>query len=124
MAYSGDLIKINGTSMAGKVKEYKISYAKLWTNADRNMNGSVRASLIGIFPKIALNFRDALTQAQVNQIISLIDLPFFTVEYWDPKTQGVITAQYYAADYDIELMDKTRGLYKSFSVSLVPVDKR
>lgn len=124
MAFSGDLLSINGTSMAGKVSEYKISYAKLWKDADRNMQGEVRASLIGIFPKIQATFRDGLTEDEVSQIIQLLDTPYFPVTYFDPKTKGTITANYYASDYDVDMLDKSRGLYKSFQVSLVPVGKR
>lgn len=123
MAYSGNLLSINGTKIEG-LKEYKLSYNKLWKDADRNMNGDVRASLIGIFPKIELSFRPGLDEQQVKQIINLLDLPYFGVTYFDPKTTSPITAQYYSSDYTVELLDRSRGLFKEFSVSLVPVSKR
>lgn len=122
MAYSGDLLKINGTTIRG-LSGYKIGYNKLWKDADRNMNGDVRASLIGIFPKLELTFRDALTEDEVSQIIALLDLPYFDVTYFSPKARDTVTARYYAGDYEPELLDKSRGLYKSFTVSLVPVSK-
>ena len=120
---SGDLLKINNTTIPG-LKEYKVGYNKLWKDADRNMNGDVRASLIGIFPKIELVFRDALTEDQVNTIIGLLDKPYFSVTYYDPKTKGNITAQYYSGDYSVEILDRSRKLFKTFTVSLVPVSKR
>ncbi len=120
---SGNLITINGTAVPG-LKEYKVGYNKLWKDAERNMNGEVRASLIGIFPKIELVFRDALTENQVNGIIALLDQPYFSVTYYDPKTKGNITAQYYASDYTVEILDRSRSLFKGFSVSLVPVSRR
>lgn len=123
MAYSGDLLRINGTKIIG-LKEYKISYAKLWSDASRLMSGRISAALIGIFPKIQLVFRDALTENEISQIANLLDQDFFSVTYFDPKTKGTITAQHYASDYDIELLNKPRGLYKAFSVNLVPVDRR
>lgn len=123
MAYNGDLLRINNTKIVG-LKEYKISYAKLWSNAERLMSGRVSATLIGIFPKLQLMFRDGLTEDQVSQIINLLDQDYFNVAYFDPKTKGTITAQYYAGDYDVELLDKSRGLYKAFNVNLVPVDRR
>lgn len=119
---SGDLIKINNTSIPG-LKEYKVGYNKLWKDADRNMNGDVRASLIGIFPKIELVFRDALTENEVNGIIALLDQPYFSVTYYSPKHKADRTAQYYAGDYTVEILDRSRGLFKTFSVSLVPVSK-
>ena len=122
MAISGDLLKINSTTISG-LKEYKVSYNKLWSDAERNMNGDVRATLIGIFPKLELTFRDALTEAEVATINSLLDQAYFSVTYYSPKSQTTVTAQYYASDYTLELLDKTKGIYKTFSVNLVPVSK-
>lgn len=45
MIYNGDLVKING-EIIPHIKQYKIGRSKLWKDADRNMNGDVRASLI------------------------------------------------------------------------------
>lgn len=116
------LLKINGTIIRG-LSGYKVGYNKLWKDADRNMNGEVRASLIGIFPKLELTFRDALNEDEISQICALLDQPYFDVTYFSPKKKGTVTAKYYAGDYAPELLDKTRGLYKSFTVSLVPVSK-
>jgi len=119
---SGSLISISGTTLPG-LKGYEVQYNKLWKDAERNMNGEVRASLIGIFPKIKLEFRDALTENQVNTIINLLDQPYFSVTYYSPKHKANRTAQYYAADYAVEILDRSRSLFKGFSVSLVPVSK-
>ena len=54
MIYSGDLVKINGVRIPAIVN-YKVGRNKLWKDADRNMSGDVRATLIGIYPKIELN---------------------------------------------------------------------
>ena len=78
---------------------------------------------LGIFPKLELTFRDGLTENEVSQIINLLDQPYFNVTYFSPKTKGTVTARYYASDYAPELLDKARGLYKTFTVSLVPVGK-
>lgn len=122
MAFSGDLLTINSVKIPG-LKEYKVSYNKLWTDAERNMNGDVRATLIGVFPKIELVFRDALNATEINQINSLLDQAYFSVTYYSPKARGSVTANYYAGDYTLELLDKAKLLYKSFSVALVPVSK-
>lgn len=122
MIYSGDLIKINGTKIPSIVN-YKVGRNKLWKDAERNMNGDVRATLIGIFPKIELNI-GITTQEQMATITQLLDQAYFTVEYFDVRVQGTTTAQYYASDYTVDMLSKTRGLYNSFTVSLVPVSKR
>ncbi len=123
MAYSGTLLKINGVTLPG-LREYKITYAKLWKDAERNMNGDVRGYLIGIYPKLELTFRSALTERQISTICSLLDTEFFEVEYYDPKYGGLISRQYYAGDYGVELLDKTRGIFKEFNVNLIPVSRR
>lgn len=122
MIYNGDLIKINNVKIPAIVN-YKVGRNKLWQDADRNMNGDVRASLIGIFPKIELNI-GYTTQEQMAQITQLLDQAYFTVEYFDVRVQTTTTAQYYASDYANEIWDKSKGMYKPFTVSLVPVSKR
>ena len=122
MIYSGDLIKINGKVIPA-ITNYKVGRNKLWKDADRNMAGDVRATLIGIFPKIELSI-GYITQEEMAQLCELLDQSFFNVEYFDVRVQGTTTAKYYAGDYAIEIFDKSKGLYKPFTVSLVPVSKR
>jgi hypothetical protein len=122
MIYDGNLIKINDTVIPAIVN-YKVGRNKLWKNADRNMAGEVRAVLIGIYPKIELNI-GITNQEQMATLTELLDADFFEVEYFDVRVQGTITASYYAGDYATEIQDKRRGLYKPFTVSLVPVSKR
>lgn len=122
MIYSGDLIKINGSKIPA-ITNYKVGRNKLWKDADRNMAGDVRATLIGIFPKIELSI-GYTTQEQMSKLCQILDQAYFTVEYFDVRVQGTATAKYYAGDYANEIFDKSRGLYKPFTVSLVPVSKR
>lgn len=122
MIYDGNLLKINNTVIPS-LKSYKVGRNKLWKNADRNMNGDVRATLIGLFPKIELEI-GITTQSQMATITQLLDQAYFTVEYFDVRTQTTTTAQYYASDYSIDLLNKSKGLYKAFTVNLIPVSKR
>lgn len=122
MIYTGDLVKIDGNAIP-HVVSYKISRAKLWKDSERNMNGDVRATLIGIFPKIQMEV-GYTTQEEMSELTALLDKAFFTVTWFDVREQQTVSAQYYASDYDVELDSKTRGRYKPFSVSLVPVSKR
>lgn len=122
MTYEGDLIKINGVKIPA-IKSYKVGRNKLWEDAERNMNGDVRATLIGIFPKIELTI-GVTTQSEMATITQLLDEAYFTVEYFDVRVQETVTASYYAGDYTPDLLDKSRGLYNEFTVSLVPVSKR
>lgn len=122
MIYNGDLVKINGV-VVPHIQKYKIGRAKLWKNADRNMNGDVRATLIGIFPKIKIKV-GYLTQEAMSELTELLDQDYFTVEWFDVRIQGVVSTQYYASDYDTDLSNKYKGLYEPFEVNLVPISKR
>lgn len=122
MIYSGDLIKIAGNKISA-ITNYKVGRNKLWKDADRNMSGDIRATLIGIFPKIELTI-GYTTQAEMSKLCQILDQDYFEVEYFDVRVNGSTKAIYYASDYDTEIFDKRRGIYKPFSVSLVPVSKR
>ncbi len=122
MIYNGDLVKING-NVIPNIVNYKIGRAKLWKDADRNMNGDVRATLIGIFPKIIMKV-GICTQEEMANLTALLDSDYFNVEWFDVRIQETITTQYYASDYEIDLLSKSKGLYQPFEVNLVPVSKR
>lgn len=118
------LLRVNGVTIPA-IKAYRVSYKHLWKDADRNMSGSVRASLIGIFPKIEVETREVLTRAEMQSIYQALEsVPFYSVQFWDPATDTVKTADYYTADWDTELLSKNRGLYKGTKIVLTPVDKR
>lgn len=122
MIYTGDLVKIDDETIP-HIVSYKIGRAKLWKDSERNMSGDVRATLIGIFPKIQMEV-GYTTQEEMSQLTQLLDKDFFTVTWFDVRVQETVSAKYYAGDYDVELDNKSKGRYKPFSVSLVPVSKR
>jgi len=122
MIYSGTLLKINGIAIP-YLKEYKVLRAKLWKDAERNMEGEIRATFIGLFPKLILRM-NYMDEDQLAALTQLLDKSQFSVEYFDVRTQGIHTADYYASDYTVGLLDKSRGLYEPFEVSLVPISAR
>lgn len=122
MIYDGDLVQIDGVTIP-HIVSYKIGRSKLWKDAERNMSGDVRATLIGIFPKIQMKV-GYTTQEEMSQLTQLLDKDYFTVTWFDVRIQSTISTQYYAGDYDVDLDNKSKGRYKPFEVSLVPVSKR
>lgn len=119
---SGNLLSIGGTVFP-ELKTYKVTQAKLWKDAERNMNGDVRATLIGVFPKLELQF-NVMGKSRAALLASKLDSAYFEVTYFDPSLNANRTAQYYAGDYSIELLSKSRGLYQPTAVNLIPVSKR
>lgn len=122
MIYNDKFLQIDGVTIP-KIQEYKVSRSKLWKDAERNMNGDMRSTLVGIFPKIIVKI-GVLTQDEIGTVCSLLDKPFFSVVYFDVRSQSVKSGKYYAGDYDVEILKKSDGLYKPFDVSLMPVSKR
>lgn len=122
MIYAGNLIKING-NIIPKIVSYKVGQNKLWKDAERNMAGQMRATLVGVFPKIEIDI-GMCTQDEIKAIVLLLNNAFVSVEYFDITTALTHTAEYYAADFTVEFQNKAKGLYKPFSVSLIPVTKR
>jgi len=120
--FSGTLLTIEATAIP-ELTEYEINRAKLWRDADRNMNGDVRATLVGIFPKIQLNI-NVTTQDRLQAICALLDVSYFAVTYYDPFVGGTRTANFYAGDYAPKMLSKERGLWDKFSVNLIPVSKQ
>lgn len=121
--YSGTLLKINGETIP-HIKSYKVSRSKLWKDSERNMSGEVRATLIGVFPKIQIEV-GYTDQEEMTKLTAILDQAYFEVTWFDVRTPTEPhKAQYYASDYDVELDSKHKGRYKPFSVSLVPVSKR
>ena len=116
------LITIGGLNLTEMVK-YEVNYSKLWKDADRNMNGDVSASFIGIFPNIDAETM-MLDQDQVEVLCAALDQPYFTATFWDPASGTQKTAGYYASDYKITLLSRKMGIYGTVEFSIVPISKR
>jgi hypothetical protein len=87
------------------------------------MDGSLKATMVGIFPSIIVNF-GYLTLDEISIVGSLLIQPFFTVEYFDVVSKSVKSATYYASDFKTPIFNVERQLFKPFEVTLVPVSKR
>lgn len=116
------LITVGSLSLTEMVK-YDINYSKLWKDADRNMNGDVSAAFIGVFPNIDAETMP-LTRAQVQTLCAALDQSYFSLTFWDPASNSQKTANYYASDYTISLLNRITGMYGSVSFSVIPVSRR
>ena len=119
-------IVINGVSMGQYLVEAKYSYSKLWgSDSGRNLAGVMSGSLIGIFPKLILQFRK-LTKAELEIIVPILDSASQSVSYYDPYKKAQTTMTTYTGDY--EITNKTRigttRKNEGFSCSFIAVSKR
>ena len=119
-------IIINNISMGQYLLEAKYSYNKLWaSDSGRNLAGTQSGTLIGIFPKIVLQFRK-LTKAELETIVPILDSATQTFTYYDPYKQNTTTMTTYTGDYEIDnkyIVGNNRK-NESFSISFIAVRKR
>lgn len=121
MAVTNPLITINGVQLnTSQVSDYTLTYNKLWKNADRDMNGKISATLIGVYPNISVT-TDTLDFDHAEALSHAINEDYFSVTYWDSQTSSHKTAQYYAADHDVKFLNECK--YGTVNVQLVAVNK-
>lgn len=126
MFLNANSIIINGISMGQYLVEAKFSFNKLWaSDSGRNLAGVMTGTLIGIFPKIILQFRK-LTKAELEIIVPILDSARQTVTYYDPNKKANVTMTTYTGDYEIT----NKGIINSgrknegFSCSFISTRKR
>ena len=126
MFLDNNSIIINGVSMGQYILEAKYGYNKLWSSdSGRNLAGTQSGTLIGIFPKIILQFRK-LTKAELEIIIPILDSSNQSVTYYDPNKKTNVTMTTYTGDYEISNKGRiARGRKnEGFSCSFISVSRR
>lgn len=126
MFIDANSIVINNVNMGQYLVEAKYGYNKLWgSDSGRNLAGVQSGTLIGIFPKLILQFRK-LTKAELEIIVPILDSASQTVSYYDPYKKAQTTMTTYTGDY--EITNKTRigttRKNEGFSVSFIATRKR
>lgn len=126
MFVNKDSIIINNISMGQYLVEATYGFNKLWSSdSGRNLAGTQSGTLVGIFPKLSLQFRK-LTKTELETIIPILDSPRQTVSYYDPNKKTQITMTTYTGDYEIVNKQIINGNAKNegFSCSFISVAKR
>lgn len=96
-----DSIIINGVSMGNYILEAKYGYHKLWdSKSGRNLAGSQTGTLIGIFPKITMQFRK-LTKTEIEYLAPILDSAYQSTTYYDPNKKAMTTISTYSNDWEI-----------------------
>ena len=125
-------IKIKGDrnlvaiSMGPYLVEAKFQYNKLWSSdSGRNLAGVQSGTLIGIFPKLILQFRK-LTKSELELIAPILDSANQTVTYYDPNKKANVTMTTYTGDYEVTNKSVISGNSKNegFSCSFIAVSRR
>lgn len=106
--------------------EAKYGYNKLWSSdSGRNLAGVQSGTLIGIFPKLTLQFKP-LTKAELEIIVPILDSARQTLTYYDPKKKTNITITTYTGDYEVVNKNIINGnvTNEGFSCSFISTKKR
>lgn len=92
---------VNNINLGNYIVEARYGYNKLWSNdSGRNLAGVQSGTLIGIFPKIVVQFRK-LTQIELETLAPVLDSARQTVQYYDPNKKAMTTMTTYTGDYEI-----------------------
>ena len=92
---------VNNINLGKYIVQATYSYNKLWSNdSGRNLAGVQSGTLIGIFPKIVVQFRK-LTQTELETLAPILDSARQTVQYYDPNKKAMTTMTTYTGDYEV-----------------------
>ena len=123
-------VKITGMenylSLGQYLVEAKYGYNKLWaSDSGRNLAGTMSGTLIGIFPKLILQFRK-LTKSELEVIVPILDSARQSIIYYDANKKTNVTMTTYTGDY--EITNKTiignNRKNEGFSCSFIAISKR
>ena len=92
---------VNNINLGKYIVQATYSYNKLWSSdSGRNLAGTQSGTLIGIFPKIVVQFRK-LTKAELETLAPILDSARQTVQYYDPNKKAMTTMTTYTGDYEV-----------------------
>lgn len=123
-------VKISGMndylSLGQYLVEAKYGFNKLWgSDSGRNLAGTMSGTLVGIFPKLTLQF-GRLTKSQLEIIAPILDAPNQSVKYYDPTKKATITMTTYTGDWENtnKQIIKDDATNEGFSCSFIAIRKR
>ena len=101
MFINKDSLIVNGINLGRYIVQATYSYNKLWSSdSGRNLAGEQSGTLVGIFPKIVVQFRK-LTQSELETLAPILDSARQTVQYYDPNKKATTTMTTYTGDYEV-----------------------
>lgn len=114
---------INNINMGQYLTQADFEYNKIWSSdtGRENFAGVMTGTLVGIFPKLVLNFR-RLTPAEVHTLAPIFDSASQTVQYYDDNKAQMVTMSTYAGDWKVTSTNIHTG--EPFSVSFISRQRR
>lgn len=119
-------IIINNVNMGQYLVQATYQFNKLWSSdSGRNLAGDQTGTLIGIYPKLVLQFK-SLTKEELEIIVPILDSTRQTTIYYDPYYKETKTITTYTGDYEIinkNIIDDNT-LNEPFNCSFIACYKR
>lgn len=114
-------ITINGVSMGQYLVDAEFGYNKIWSSdTGRNLAGTNSGTLLGIFPKLILQFRK-LNKSELEIIAPILNTAWQTTTYYDPELRRSNTITTYSGDWAVinkSIINNTRK-NEGFSCSFI-----
>lgn len=130
MFINANSIKITVGSTTVNLGQYitsaKYGYHKLWDKkSGRNLAGSMTGTLVGVFPKITLQFRK-LTKTELEYLAPFLDSAYQTTSYYDPNKKQQTSMATYGNDWEVNNKNIINGTTKndSFSWAVISTKRR
>ena len=117
-----DSLIVDELNMGSFILEAIYGYHKLWSeDSGRNLAGTQSGTLIGIFPKITVQFKK-LSKEDLEKIAPVLDSATQNVTYYDPNKKTNVTMSTYTGDWELV----NRGILQNqgFSCSFISRKKR
>lgn len=118
---------IDGVNIGEYIAEVEFGYNKLWAgDSGRNLAGTQSGTLIGIFPKLKVNFIK-LTREELELLAPILDKPSQNVTYYDPVKKTNVTMSTYTGDWSTlnrNSFENVARANESFSISFIARKKR
>lgn len=127
MFINKDSLTIDGINIGQYITEVEYGYNKLWaSDSGRNLAGVQSGTLIGIFPKLKINFIK-LTQKELELLAPILDKATQEVSYYDPVLKRMTTMSTYTGDWatlNRNTFTNIARANESFTISFISRKKR
>ena len=115
-----------GLDITDWITEYVVQYPKLWSSdTGRNMKGSNKGTLVGIFTKILVTVgRAKLGASGALSLLQQLNTAMVYCKYYDTATRTMKVESFYFGDIESQLMSMNTEDVKIKQFSIIGNEKR
>lgn len=122
-----DSFILQNVSMGQYLTQIEYGHNKLWgPDTGRNLKGKTTGSFLGIVYKFKLSFRK-LTREELEFLTPILDSPWQTAKYYNPKTKRTETITTYTGDWatlNKNTFSNVAKANESFEISVIDTEPR